>query len=178
MKVSNMNPLQQNPSLQIPAQTPVVAEGETSQQVSPPEDSITAPVNAVASLQAESFDPAYTTQETPEVPQFAPNSLDALSQEVFQGLQSEVKESAPPSLTQPDLPAEPANPVAFSFTSEQLEVSEEPPEAQEEAPQLEVPSQKSEQSPATLEALNPQPTTIADLDPDAQEMVQNFQLGM
>ena len=146
--------------------------------------------NAVASLQAESFDPEFTTAPEPEDPQTTPGVLDALSQEVFQGLQTPAEQvalaSTPEQITAPAAPEQAADslatpvqetPIALpeseTSAAPRLEGSELPPPI----PRLEG-SELPPPQPTTLEDVNPLPTTIADLDSDAQEMVVNLQQGL
>jgi hypothetical protein len=154
MKVSNVNPIQQNSNLQVPASV----ESKPQQAVMPPptQTALEAPANAISALQAESVDPAYTAPPENEVVTMSPQGLDSVGQEMFQDLQS--PEQPIPVLTEPDLPAEPSTPFAFSFNSEQLEVQS-----------------------ADKEDVAVQSTPVAnvqDLDTDAQDMVQTLQRGI
>ena len=168
MKVSPLNPIQQNNSLQTPSLEQ--SAPATIEAPQPTQSNSEALVNAVASLQAESIDPAFTAPEVAETPNFSPASLDSLSQEVFQGLQAPEVEL--PTLTQPELPPEPGTPIAFNFnTTEPLEI----PESQVEAPEQSTIAPEENRAPETLNASTEQPTTISDLDSDAQEMVLNLQ---
>ena len=100
MKITNLNAPQQGSLQQLlqadqTEESQQVVEPQTPQAL--PEVESDLPLNAVAALQAESFDPSFTSAEDDDETsaQATPAELDSVAQEVFQGLQGSPEQLQP-----------------------------------------------------------------------------------
>ena len=236
MKITNLNAPQQGSLQQVlqsdqTEEAQQVVEPQTPQSV--PEAESNLPLNAVAALQAESFDPAFTStdDEDESSAQTTPAELDSVAQEVFQGLQGSPEQIQPIVSSQetgdsaqqgvptfeaaeesPTLQDDEASPetastvtaadidsaastgfgeIASAGTVSQadeapaqqisLQATEEVSTPRLEGTDLPPPMPNLEGSelpppqPTTLLEANPLPTSIADLDGSAREMLSDLQ---
>ena len=136
MKVTNLNAPQQG-NLQQMLQTDQTEE--TQQLVEPQvpqvqqEAEAELPLNAIAALQAESFDPSFTStdDEDESSTQATPAELDSVAQEVFQGLQGSPEQLQPVVASQDTGDAEQQGVPTFQMAEEAatLQVSDDTQDA-------------------------------------------------